>query len=262
MQEGNYILYTESKGSGQTIVLIPGMLATTKFWKKLAAKLAQKFKVISLDLLGFGRSPMPSDCNYTKENHLSAIKNTLDHLGVNGPFVLIGHSMGALIALSYAVKFPKQVRQLILLSPPIFLTHQEAKENIISHSALPKVLLYGPLAQVTCKVFCNLLRPLTALGVAYYFKDLPSDIAKDTLLHTFSSYSKTLKNIVEMQDPIYGIKQLKIPAKIIYGSKDKRIIAKNIERLKEFSNIEVVKLEGLGHQFPLTHPEKIILNIV
>lgn len=256
------ILYSEVIGSGQPVLLLPGMLAATSFWKEIAKKLSSKFKVISLDLLGFGKSPAPWNLKYSISDHISSINETLEKDGIKEPLIVVGHSMGALLALEMALEKPDLVKKLILISPPIFKSKTEARDNISRFSALHPILLYGNVARVTCLIFCNLLRPLTRIGVIFAFKDLPKQVAADTLLHNYFSYSKTLENVVENQNFFSRISELKIPIKIIYGENDKRIIQENLEELKKMnSRIEIEHYPNLGHQLPLQDPQ-IVLNLI
>lgn len=256
------ILYTEVSGSGSPVLLIPGMLATTKFWKEISEKLSKNHKVISLDILGFGQSPAPKNLDYTISDHTQSILKTLDDLQIKENLIVVGHSMGALLALDLALEKPGLVKKLILISPPIFKSKTEARDNISRFSALHPILLYGNVARITCLIFCNLLRPLTRIGVIFAFGDLPREIAADTLLHNYSSYSKTLENVVENQNFFERISQIKVPIKIIYGENDKRIIQENLEELKKKNpKIEIEHFPNLGHQLPLQDPQ-IVLNLI
>src|SRR3989338_5067156 len=110
------LLSYHQKGSGEDIVLLPGMLATTNFWKVIQKKLSTKYKVTSLDLLGFGLSPKPDNIDYSYQDHLESLNNTLTHLNIQ-KFTLVGHSMGGLIALNYAKAYPNKVKKLFIISP-------------------------------------------------------------------------------------------------------------------------------------------------
>lgn len=253
------ILYSEVLGKGQPVLLIPGMMATTTFWKEIAEKLSANFQVILIDILGFGKSPAPEHITYSEDEHVSSIFETLKEKKVNDPVIAIGHSMGALLALSLAHKHPEVVKKLILISPPFFKDKQEAHENISRFSSLHRTLLYGPIARMVCFLFCFLLRPATRIGVIWAFKDLPKQIASDTLLHAFHSYSKTLENIVENQDVFSQVAEIKIPITIVYGEKDRRIIIENLEKIKSSNpKIEVKSYKEYSHQLPLQNPNLVV----
>lgn len=254
MTDKKITLYYEAAGkSGETVVLLPGMLATTKFWQPLINKLKSKYRLIAVDTLGFGRSPSPKNLEYTKEEHADALYNTFQKLNIKNPVTIIGHSMGGLLGINFANRYPHLVKKLILLAPPIFFSEQEAETNISKHSFLPKILLYGLTARIACFIFCSKLRGVTKLWLPYLLKNLPRQISEETLLHTYHSYSKTLENIVMKQNIIEEIRRLKIPLEMIYGLNDRRIKVNNLQVLKSYKkDLTVHEYQDLRHQFPLT----------
>lgn len=117
--------YTDT-GDGEPILLLHGMAASLRYWDPYIEDLAATNRVIAIDLMGFGRSPQSSE-SYTPEAHTAAIQETLESLNILEPVVLIGHSMGALIALKLATLFPSKVSKLILISLPIYLNSGRQK---------------------------------------------------------------------------------------------------------------------------------------
>lgn len=70
-----------------------------------------------MDLLGFGRSPKPTDSLYTLKEHLDMIeRSVLDPYNVKS-FHIVAHSLGCILALALAVKHPTAVKSLTLLAP-------------------------------------------------------------------------------------------------------------------------------------------------
>lgn len=253
-----FILHHKIYGSGPVVVLLPGMLGTTSFWEPLTKILEKNYTVVSFDPLGFGHSPTPKNLDYTLEDHTKALSDSLDLLDIKKPIILVGHSMGAIIAVNFAVKYPNKISKLILVAPAIFKNPKEAKANIAQHSSLPKILLYGPLAYVACHIFCKFLRPITKIGVVWAFRDMPKQVAEDTLLHTWHSYSKTLKNVIENQDLFSDIRKILTPTVVLYGLNDSRVIEKNIKLLKKYnSRVKLIPLKNAGHQFPIYQPSLV-----
>jgi pimeloyl-ACP methyl ester carboxylesterase len=113
------LLHTTITGTGSPIVLIHGFLSSSHYFKFIRKQLARTHQVITIDLLGFGKSPKPR-LGYTFDDHLQAIRRTLHAHGVTAPFTLVGHSMGALISLRYATKYTDEIAALQLFNPPIF----------------------------------------------------------------------------------------------------------------------------------------------
>lgn len=249
-------LYFEASGSGKTVVLLPGMLGSSRLWQKITPTLSRKYKVVAIDLLGFGRSPKPQDIEYSLRDHTESVDRTLASAKIKPPFTLIGHSMGALVALSYTAQFGDKVSKLILVNPPLFKNKNEVKENMKEVSALPLFLLYGPTARVVCRIFCQALRPFTAFFLRLIVRDIPKNVINDSLLHTYYSYMQSLKNIVEDQNIQKDFQKINIPVEIIYGEKDRRI---NLSILKEISGgrVNIKEVKGAGHFIPLEKPQML-----
>lgn len=116
-----YRLYAEEFGEGEPLVLLHGLGQSGKKWEHLANRLADSsWRVVVPDLLGFGRSPKPQWANYTVQEHTLAVLAMLRRRGVKSGSVLVGHSMGCLVAAHIAAIRPDLVKRLILYEPPLF----------------------------------------------------------------------------------------------------------------------------------------------
>lgn len=107
-----------SRGKGAPVILIHGMAASLHDWDDLIPELAEAgYSAHALDLLGHGESPKPEERLYHIEwlyEHLSA---WIDSLGLDGPAVLVGHSLGGYLAMETALRRPESVRSLVLVDP-------------------------------------------------------------------------------------------------------------------------------------------------
>ncbi len=77
-------------------------------------------RFVTFDLLGAGQSYKNDRLNYDFKEQLGALHVSLEKLKIDTPLVLVGHSMGTLIATRYADMHKKAVKKLILVSPPIY----------------------------------------------------------------------------------------------------------------------------------------------
>src|SRR5690606_1764626 len=68
------------------------------------------------------QSPAPDGASFTIEEHVDALANTIDTLALREPFVLVGHSMGSLIATRFAATDRGRLAKLVLVSPPVYVT--------------------------------------------------------------------------------------------------------------------------------------------
>ncbi len=98
---------------GQPIICIHGLTANAFFFQALADDLAKKYQVFAYDLRGRGDSDKPED-GYSIPIHAADLAALIDELGLNRP-IIIGHSLGALVALYFAAHHPDKLSKLILL---------------------------------------------------------------------------------------------------------------------------------------------------
>ncbi len=101
------------EGAGLPILCIHGITANCRCWDVLAAALAPKYRLIAMDLRGRGRSDKPSR-GYSLDHHLRDIHSVFDDLGMDQAAVM-GHSLGAFIALAFGAQYPDRVDRLILI---------------------------------------------------------------------------------------------------------------------------------------------------
>jgi pimeloyl-ACP methyl ester carboxylesterase len=68
-----------------------------------------------------GLPPAPPKPAFTLEEHVAAVAATVRSLGIRKPFILVGHSLGALISARFAAVHPDRVSRVILVAPPVYL---------------------------------------------------------------------------------------------------------------------------------------------
>ena len=96
------------------IVLVHGGSAHAHWWDHIAIELAQKYRVIALDLRGHGDSSWPAPPSYEIDDYVADLTAFVVALRLP-PLVLIGHSLGGLIALAYAARHSATLRALIVV---------------------------------------------------------------------------------------------------------------------------------------------------
>lgn len=252
-----YELNTLDTGYGEPVVLLHGILGSTRYWSAIVEKLSQDHRAVAVDLLGYGESPKPTDSTYDFDAQIGSIRRTLADSGVDGPYRLVGHSMGALIALRLAAEYPSEVRSLTLFGMPIYESKEKAREQIVESGIVPKYMVYGHVARFICSAMCT-FRPMIGKLVPMYRKDLPKDVVKDSVKHTWYSYSRSMQNIIEGQNVVKDLGRLSVPTTLVYGKSDELVRFNDVKSLQSLSeNIQVVIKEGT-HHFPIEHPDLAI----
>src|SRR5262245_59421292 len=106
-------VHYQEKGEGEPLVLIHGYTASTFVWKDVFEPLSEQFRVIAVDLKGFGFSGKP-DGDYTRRAQGELVVHLLDHLKIDQA-ILCGSSMGGEIGLNAARYHPQRIAALILV---------------------------------------------------------------------------------------------------------------------------------------------------
>ncbi len=102
-------------GSGTALTLLHGISSGSRSWHKQMAAL-NGYRLLAWDMPGYGDSPMPEKEKPMAADYADALANMLDKAGV-GKTVLLGHSLGALVASAFAARYPQRVLRLILADP-------------------------------------------------------------------------------------------------------------------------------------------------
>ena len=114
-------------GKGTAVVLLHGFLENKTMWRELVPSLAEKNRVISIDLLGHGET----DCLgyiHSMEENAEIVNAILSHLRIRKA-VFIGHSMGGYVALAFAELHINKVKGLVLLNSTALEDSVERKIN-------------------------------------------------------------------------------------------------------------------------------------
>jgi len=103
--------------NGRTVLLLHGKNMSGAYWKPTIQALTQRgFRVVAPDQVGFGKSSKPDGFQFTFQELATDTKLLLDSLGVKQA-VVVGHSMGGMLATRFALMFPERVERLVLVNP-------------------------------------------------------------------------------------------------------------------------------------------------
>ncbi len=122
----NATLSFSDQGKGTAIVLLHGFLENSTMWKNIIPHLLKKNRVITIDLLGHGKS----DCLgyvHSMELFAESIEAVLKHLKLR-KYILVGHSLGGYISLALAKINPNKIKGLCLMNSTSEKDSEERKK--------------------------------------------------------------------------------------------------------------------------------------
>jgi haloacetate dehalogenase len=105
-------------GSGPPLLLVHGFPQTNLIWHKIASRLTDSYRVVAVDLRGYGASSKPVDDGshktYSKSTMAKDLATVMERLKYDQYFVC-GHDRGARVAHKLCIDFPDKVKKVILL---------------------------------------------------------------------------------------------------------------------------------------------------
>lgn len=228
-----------------TVVLVHGLANSHNMWKPLLKRFSGSHtRVVTVDLLGFGNSPKPDWQTYSAVVHAQSLKMTLRSLHVTGPVVIVGHSLGSLVAVQYAGLYPRHVHSLILCSPPFYRPPKEQTGKVVlpqPEDIYRKLYSYSRNKTDLAKKMASVIKKARMLDTSFTVNDA-------TLPAIVSSLEMSIENQTSLQDA----EKLTMPLHVIYGKLDPFIVKRNIRQLE--SKLPNATLETViaGHEIGLS----------
>ncbi len=225
-------------GSGPPVILIHGIASSSVTFEFLVPLIADRHRVISIDLMGFGGSPAPADATYTVEEHVAALERTIRKLRLREKFVLVGHSMGSLIGARYAAVHGKRLTKLVLVAPPIYV-HPESVADPVDRAALGLFLkIYDYLRNN---------KEFTIRNAGWIGKLAPIKNVLEVTEQNWDAFVLSLENSIESQTTISDLASVAMPVEVIYGTLDPFLAPAGLRIVEQLRNVNVHKVEGNDH---------------
>ena len=225
-------------GEGPVIVLVHGIASSAATFTRLLPELSEKYRCISIDLLGFGASPAPEGASYTIEEHVAAIHRTIRSLGLRAPFVLVGHSLGALLSARYASQHPEHVSRLVMVSPPVYLAPSEVSDPRVRAQLGAYLRAYEFMRQNKEFTISSMARiaKLFALGDVLEVSE-----------RNWQPFRLSLQNCIESQTTVSDIAAVRVPIDVVYGALDGFIAAGTMRIIEQMRHVTTHRVEVNDH---------------
>ncbi len=225
-------------GEGPVIILIHGIASSAATFKRLVPLLSDRYRCVSIDLLGFGESPAPAHATYTIEEHVAAIHRTIRSLRLDAPFLLVGHSLGSLLSSRYAAVHPEHVSRLVLMSPPVYLSPGEIGDPRSRRQVGRYLRVYEFMRENKDFTIGSTER------IASFFQ------LKDVLEvseRNWTPFILSLQNCIESQTTVSDIAAIKVPIDVVYGTLDPFIDPGTLSIIEQMRHVTMHRVDMNDH---------------
>lgn len=220
-----YMDVKPKNSNGKTVMLLHGKNFNGAYWEKTAKNLSAKgFRVIIPDQIGFGKSSKPHSYQFSFSQLAENTKAILDELKID-KIIVLGHSMGGMVATRFTLQYPETVENLIL-------------ENPIGLEDYKTFATYQTIDQAYQSELKNTAETYKNYQLKFYYDNKWKDEYQPWLdliagwtLHT--DYPKVAWNAALTSDMIYNqpvcyeFKNIKAPTLLIIGTRDRTAIGKD-----------------------------------
>ena len=230
---------------GPPLLLFPAMsLPGWMTWRRLIHSLQEQRPVLTFQLLA-NRMALEGrhiPAGYSVRAETRAIEGALEHEGMSGPFDVVGHSAGGVLALDFALENQRKIRSLTLIEPPAAWVLEEAGclDNELRAFLQDRVAAYS--GDVTEERYAAFLRE--TMGDPYYD---PAKASHWSLLSAYRGNMLFRPALYRYRDRIRRLRAVEFPVLLVRGSRCTRFHREVIRLLEEqFRNVQSVELPG-GH---------------
>jgi 3-oxoadipate enol-lactonase len=244
-------MYYERKGSGEPLLLVPGLLFGAEHWRPQLEVLASEFDVIAVDLRGqYHTTTTESQAEYDLWNQAEDVHGLIQALGI-APTHFAGLSMGGFIGMRIALRHPEDLRDLVLIDTQ---ARSEDQEKLSQYDAFRQLYLQGvmePLrAAVPLSFFCDDFIAHQDDRVQAWFDNLIAGDHQGTVRASLA---------VDMRDDLTErLGEIWLPTLVAHGTEDVPI---EIEKAEEMASLipgaRFLRIEGAGHQSNVDHPDEV-----
>jgi pimeloyl-ACP methyl ester carboxylesterase len=252
-----------ARTNGETVVLLHGKNFSGAYWEQTAIALSDfGYRVVIPDQIGFGKSTKPAHYQFTFQQLAENTRLLLASRGVTNAHVL-GHSMGGMLSIRYALMFPNQTKSLLLVDP---LGLEDWRANGVPYLSIDKSY------EKELKQSREKLREYESEN--YYrgqwkpeydrWVDMLDEFIKSPDYATMAWNQALTFDMIMTQPVCYECPLLKMPVLLIVGEMDrtapgKELVAAELRNtlgnypelgkstVSQIANAKLIELKGVGH---------------
>ncbi|HMH17509.1 MAG TPA: alpha/beta hydrolase, partial [Burkholderiales bacterium] len=250
---GQMVVYEAGRGNAREIMLVHGIgPEAARDFRDHIAWLKRSFHVVAVDLPGFGQSDK-ANVLYSPANYARVLKHVAGRF-LHGPFVLLGHSMGAVVCLRYAATYPDDVLKLVVVDAPGVLHSSSTTNQFLAHFGMEFVPPAADPAEWLISLARKLLAPLQQLHLDPQII-LSSAQLRQRLLG--GDPTKIAGLAVASEDLRRDLPKIRAETLIVWGAQDTlaplrtgKVLALKLPRAR------LAVIERAGHELMLEAPER------
>ncbi|HEX8632960.1 MAG TPA: alpha/beta fold hydrolase [Pyrinomonadaceae bacterium] len=258
--EGVGRVHYQERGRGRALVLIHGNNSSTYSWADVFDQLAREFRVVALDLKGFGFTAKP-DGDYSPEAQAALVVRLLDQLGIERA-VWCGSSMGGAVALAGAINYPQRVDGLVLVGSSAFtetrggsLAPAYVRWPYLGGATAALALTSDSLVREGLRKSFHDASKVTDERVAAYYRPLRTRNGQRAarLVRDGRDYTRIER----------GLDQIRQPTLLIWGAEDRLNLLEDGRRLHaRIKESQLVVFDACGHLPQEEMPERFVREVL
>lgn len=241
------VSYTDN-GQGSVIVLIHGFLENSTMWKDIIPILIKKHRVITIDLLGHGKT---ENIGYihTMKDQAKMIKSVLNHLKLR-KYYLIGHSLGGYIALAFTELYLDNLKGICLMNSTALSDNLERKLNRERAIKMVKRNKTSFIKMAIPNLF-------TQESIKTHSKEIEL-IKQEALKTSTQGVIASLEGMKIRKDRTEILKNKDLKKMLIIGKKDPLLNQQELHQQVKNTNTTVVEFSN-GHMSHIENREELII---
>ena len=249
-------LHVEARGEGPQVVLVHGFTGAISSMAALADRLVVDHRVIAVDLVGHGRSPVPEDpAAYTVEAMADDVASVIDDHAA-GTAHVVGYSMGGRVALTLACRTPARVRTLALVgaTPGLAEPDERARRRAADDVLAQGIERDGVAAFVDRWMANPLFASQAALGTEFLEGARAQRLGNDPR----GLCASLRQGGAGSMTPLHGaLGACGVPVTLIVGELDAKFLAIAESMHEALPVAKVVVVPGAGHAAHLERPDLV-----
>ncbi|MBW1658219.1 alpha/beta fold hydrolase [Flavobacterium quisquiliarum] len=248
----NHTLYKNTKisfsdsGKGNTIIFLHGFLENKKMWKDYVDFFSDKYRIITIDLLGHGESDSLGYVHEMEDN-ANAVNEVLEYLKIEKATIL-GHSMGGYVGLAFAELYPQKIQKLILLNST---SKEDNPEKKINRTRAIKAVKQNYVAFVSLAI-ANLFSENNRTRLVDEIEKVKTEALKTPLQGIIAS----LEGMKIRKDREWLLQENRFPVLLVLGKKDPVLNYEDSLSQIEDTTVELVSFED-GHMSQIENKEAL-----